>query len=670
MNFKIRKAIDFNEELYVFWGVIKKYYTYKNQFYRLTHKRVKKNIKANIFDKKLEKKQVNEILTKQCGDFISFSKILNHNEKNLILNEAEKVVNHEFNLLGGYHRFKEKINWHLDYKSGFEWKKGVFYFDYSQVDNQNNADVKIPREVSRSHHMLKLGQAYLVSGDEKYTLEFIEQIDDWILENPLMFSINWGCAQDVAIRVANWIYALNMFMHSNRITDDFLIKIMTSIYEHGWFIRNNLEKSYKGNANHYDGDLAGLLLVGSLFKDIDTTAMKWYSLSRYQVYNEIRLQILPSGVFFEKSTNYHRLITEFFFYSCILLKRNNEQIPLDIEYRIKSLISFIMNYLNKNGYAPVIGDQDDARYLPFSATKNIDHRYLLSIGAVYYKDSLFKRYSGKYEYDTFFLLGYESKKEYDDLPSYEKVLGSIAYKDAGFYIMRNNTIFLFINNSGQSRYPDDPFMAGSHTHADLLSFELQINGKAFLVDTGSYLYTASPIERNLHRSTKMHNTIEIDGENQYKINKHHLFGYESYANTKLIQWISEKEYDLFEGEHDAYLRLNEGVIHRRRFHFDKIKNLIKITDALFGKGKHNVSLYFHFGELIPFELNNNRLITNLKNHKNIEMIFEDRADTRISKIDSWVSNSYGQREPSSSVLIEFSTNCPVIFETIIIITER
>ena len=67
----------------------------------------------------------------------------------------------------------------------------------STVDNSNNADVKVPRELSRSHHLLWLGQAYLLTKNEKYVNEFIFQIENWIDENPIMKSINWGCAMDV-----------------------------------------------------------------------------------------------------------------------------------------------------------------------------------------------------------------------------------------------------------------------------------------------------------------------------------------------------------------------------------------------------------------------------------------------------------------------------------------
>ena len=43
---------------------------------------------------------------------------------------------------------------------------------------------------------------------------------------------------------------------------------------------------------------------------------------------------------------------------------------------------------------------------------------------------------------------------------------------------------------------------GAHGHCDCLSFELFAGDKEFIVDPGSYVYSASPKWRNLFRSTK------------------------------------------------------------------------------------------------------------------------------------------------------------------------
>jgi hypothetical protein len=48
-------------------------------------------------------------------------------------------------------------------------------------------DVKVPWELSRFQHLIILGQAYVLTNNEKYSTEFINQINDWIENNPIGF---------------------------------------------------------------------------------------------------------------------------------------------------------------------------------------------------------------------------------------------------------------------------------------------------------------------------------------------------------------------------------------------------------------------------------------------------------------------------------------------------
>ena len=123
----------------------------------------------------------------------------------------------------------KQINWSKDYRSGYIWKAGKYFKDYIQVNLSDNSDVKFPRELSRSHHILKVSQAYAISKDEKYAKYVVSQLDDWINSNPYMQSINWGCAMDVSIRAVNWIVALSLIRDSEELKrSDLVMKIIMS----------------------------------------------------------------------------------------------------------------------------------------------------------------------------------------------------------------------------------------------------------------------------------------------------------------------------------------------------------------------------------------------------------------------------------------------------------
>ena len=55
-----------------------------------------------------------------------------------------------------------------------------------------------------------------------------------------------------------------------------------------------------------------------------------------------------------------------------------------------------------------------------------------------------------------------------------------------------------------------------HTHADTFSYELRIDGKPFIVDTGISTYNKTE-RRQDERSTEAHNAVSIDGRNSSEV---------------------------------------------------------------------------------------------------------------------------------------------------------
>src|SRR5207245_2538577 len=82
-----------------------------------------------------------------------------------------------------------------------------------------NADVKYPWELARSQHWVTLGQAFQLSGDERFAREIAAELDDFVSANPVGVGINWTCTMDVGIRAVNWALGLEL-VHSSRDLDD------------------------------------------------------------------------------------------------------------------------------------------------------------------------------------------------------------------------------------------------------------------------------------------------------------------------------------------------------------------------------------------------------------------------------------------------------------------
>ncbi|HMF94771.1 MAG TPA: heparinase II/III family protein, partial [Vicinamibacterales bacterium] len=126
-----------------------------------------------------------------------------------IVAAADRVLRHEFDLLGsGGVALGRALPWHSDFKSGREWP--IEYsprLHYSELDRPS--DIKVPWELSRSQHFTTLGQAYWLTGDERYAEEFAAEIGDWIARNPWAYGVNWACAMDVALRAVSWIWGFH-----------------------------------------------------------------------------------------------------------------------------------------------------------------------------------------------------------------------------------------------------------------------------------------------------------------------------------------------------------------------------------------------------------------------------------------------------------------------------
>ncbi len=629
----------------------------RNNIYRFLPPKQFNKLRTKNITRIYNQHYLNKVLKDTLGDFSDYD--ITGDGKDELLRNADKILMQYFDILGSGEVKLEPLNWHTDFKSGYSWPRGKFYRDYVKVDLTNDSDVKVPWELSRCHHFLLLGQAYLVTKNEIYTQKFIQHVSDWINENPLMRSINWESAMVVSIRAVNWLYALNMFVGSPLINDAFIRKISLSLYDHGWFIYRNLEKGFPYSDNHYASNIAGLLFLGSFFKDIPE-GKRWFNFALKEFYSEVRVQVMPSGVHFELSTSYHRLMTEFFFYSYLHLKRNNINIPSDIRHRIEKMFDFVLFYIKPDGNSPIIGDEDNGRFLPFDKYEKPDHRYLLSLAAIEFKKPLYKKYSIGHIPESLFLFEEKSKEIFDSIPDTSKTLDSKSFSDAGFYILRHLDHYMFINNSGVSRYPDHIKSGRFHTHADLLSFEFALGKSTFIIDAGTYAYTSSQSERNHFRSTKVHNTLTVDDCDQHILDKNNAFKLHQLAYPVENVFENGEFEDKFFGSHDGYCKLPEPILHTRQILFNKKELIYNVRDELKGEGVHNVKWHFHFNSGLEVESDNDKCLKLLdrNNNVNIELLFSAKFKLDFILGEDYISSSYGFKRRTKTLNISARINCP------------
>ena len=334
------------------------------------------------------------------------------------INDADEICNHIFDLLGsGKTELGKEIDWHLDFKSGYRWNPKEYYLATGKhVTLTDPSDVKVPWELSRCQHFVTLGKAYRYTNDENYAKEFVSQIESWIVQNPVELGVTWACTMDVAIRTTDWIWGYYFFCDSPSITKEFKVTFFKSLFLHSRHIINNLEFG-QIRGNHYLSDIAGLVYLGIFFQETKE-GQKWLEKGLSALKEEMEFQVYPDGVNFEGSISYHRLVTELFLSTTLLCLKNGITFPEWYMNRLEKMIEFVMYYTKPDGTAPQINDNDDGRLHILSNYGNwnrLDHRYLLSAGAVLFKRQDFKEAVGEFHEEAFWLLGEEGLNSFDTL---------------------------------------------------------------------------------------------------------------------------------------------------------------------------------------------------------------------------------------------------------------
>ncbi len=485
---------------------------------------------------------------------------------------AERALKHEVDLLGtGPVQMGPDIDWLQDYKTGDRWPvqfcKAIDYLNKGRP-----SDVKIPWEISRLQWLLPVGQAYLLSErDERYAHGARAVLESWIESNPYAYSVNWSCTMEPALRLQSWTWLFHVFARSEAWRDrKFRDRFLTSLYLHGAFTEVHIERSTI-NGNHLTADAAGLVFAGLFFRGIGA-ADRWEREGWRTLNEEIDNQVHPDGVDFEASVPYHRLVAELF--TMPARYRVVAGLPVEQAYtdRLAAMAHFTESYSRPDGSSPHWGDADDARSLPLGTQALSDHRYLPGLIA----DTIGRvNWAGTYG-DELFWHSVPDDGKVRDLP-----MASARFDAGGVFILADPKNHIFIDCG-----PVGLAGLGGHGHNDALSFEAWLQGVPVVIDPGSYVYTADFAARNQFRSTSMHNTVQVDGEDINRLYEpDNLWNLHDDARAHLLDFVADSVCSRFSGEHSGYRRLADPVGIRRNISLDHLTGTLTIEDIIDAKGK-------------------------------------------------------------------------------------
>lgn len=209
--------------------------------------------------------------------------------------------------------------------------------------------------------------------------------------------------------------------------------------------------------NHLLEDAYALYIGASYFND-----NRLLNKAKTLLLNQLKEQILPDGAHYEQSPMYH----------CILLDRLLDCINIGEDKEL-------------NGYAS---------------------RMLGHLESIVWKDGSFPLLN-----DAAYGIAPEPQAIFDYAKRLGLVWNSIQMKECGYrkFNAEHLEAIVDVGNIMATYQP-------GHTHADTFSYDLRIEGKPFVVDTGISTYNKNE-RRQYERSTSAHNTVVVNGQNSSEV---------------------------------------------------------------------------------------------------------------------------------------------------------
>ena len=433
-------------------------------------------------------------------------------------------------------------------------------------------------------------------------------INSWIFASANLKVDAWE-PYPVSLRLVNWIKYF--IVYKNNVIPKSWLK---SLNQQANILFNSIE--YHILANHYLKNGKALFFVGAYLNC--SSADKWFVKGRRILLEQAGEQIFDDGGHYEKSPMYHSILVEDYLDALNLVISNSINVSegdtLFLKAKTEKALDYLSAILMPDGDIPLFND---------SAFEIAPH-----------PDLIFS-YANR-------LLGYEKKKS----QSKEDI---ISLEDSGYYIINSDNSKCIVDCGSIS-----PSYQPGHTHCDLLSYELAIAGERVVVNSGLHDYENSD-ERMYCRSTKAHNTVEIDGKEQSEIWGQFRVARRAEVISSDLSESSNGSF-VFRGSYRPYwVPRNSNIGHTREI--EQVDNEWKFTDVIAGSEVHSVKSYIHLHPEIICKYEDEELILFKDQVKLAKLTYSDNVIVSID--DGWYYPEFGKKITNTVITLTYKGGLPV-----------
>ena len=577
--------------------------------------------------------------------------------------EADEICCHRFRLLGySGLDYGPEIDWHLDAVHRRRaplkpWFK-IHFLDFSQV-----GDHKVTWELNRHQHLITLAKAWRFTQEQRYIDELLQQWYQWQTANPYPLGLNWCSSLEVAFRTLAWLWAGALTADCAAIPAAFAADLLQALAINGLHIERYLSTYFSPNT-HLLGEAAALFFIGTLCTQIPESP-RWRQRGWQLLLQEAKRQVRSDGVYFEQALHYHVYALDLFLHCRLLARRNAIEVPSGFDKVLQKMLTFLQS-VSQGGFPESFGDDDGGRV--FDPRRNRPEHLTdpLLIGALTFdrRDLLA---APRITEEALWLFGERVLAGGSRPDPSKSVIRPACFEAAGIYVMASAEPFAerMVIDAG----PQGTGHSG-HGHADALNATLFFGGRRWLIDPGTYCYSAVDGKRDEFRATAAHNTVRVDGIEQAV--PEGPFAWSSLPLVRAERWVVGETCTLFSGSHTGYVRLPDPVLHRR-FIFHLPGHFWLVRDLAEGGDTHDLEISWHFApDLRVTSVNNGFIVAPRRSHPgtpgdNMALAVLPARDSgwRSALKSDYASPAYGSKQPAPMLRLTARVKLPTEHATLL-----